>query len=316
MPDPVSRRTILTGAAALVALPAQALISDPGTASAVTDAAQRFLSQADPAARFPLSGEEPTRWHWTNIRRFPRNGQVLSSMDGTQRQAAMDLVDASLSPEGTVRARQIMALERLINRDPDAYYWSVFGEPGEGDWGWRLEGHHLSHHFRISGDRVSPVPFFLGAWPNRGADGRRPLGEIEDLARDLVAGLPEDARRAAIVADRARPGHVTGNASRASAPGLQGLNLSDAGAAAAGRDLAATYLASLPKAQRDAALARATAGPMHLSWRGPLDVDRPHYWRLQGSAFTLEWDDTRNNSDHVHSVWRDYDADFDPSVGG
>ncbi len=228
----------------------------------------------------------------------------------------MDLVDASLSSEGARRVRQIMALEARINRDPEAYHWSVFGQPGDRIWGWRLEGHHLSHHVRISGDRISPVPFFLGAWPNRGADGRRPLGEMENMARELVMSPPSAARRAAIVAQDARPGHITGNAARAQPPGIQGLNLTEAGMDDLGLGLAASYLSSLPRTQREAALARARRGPLRLSWQGPLRENQPHYWRLQGAAFTLEWDDTRNGGDHIHSVWRDFAGDFDPSSGG
>ncbi len=309
----LTRRTLLATTATALALPATAMTPDPRRATQMAEAATRFLATGPDGARFPLSGAEPTRWHWTNIRRFPRAGARLGFMTTAQRSAAMDLMEASLSAEGADRARRIMALEALINRDPEDYFWSVFETPGDGTWGWRLEGHHLSHHWRVAEARVSAMPFFLGAWPNRGADGTRPLGAIEDMARDLVAGLPDEARRIARVAPEARPGHVTGNAPVAREPALQGLRLAEAGAAQSGRALAALYLASLPQEEANAALVRldaAGADNLYLSWRGPLDVDRPVYWRLQGPTFVLEWDDTLNAGDHVHSVWRDYQTDF------
>ncbi len=80
-PDALSRRTLLAGATALAAMPAHALVSDPGATRSINEAAQRFLARADASARFALSGQEPTRWHWTNVQRFSRNGQVFSDMD-------------------------------------------------------------------------------------------------------------------------------------------------------------------------------------------------------------------------------------------
>lgn len=314
--DTWNRRSVMqagVAAGALAGAPAAAYVSAPDLAAEIERAALVFLGSGPAGARFELAGEEPTRWHWTNVRRFPRAGARLGDMNTAQRAAAMDLVDASLSAEGAARARAIMALETLIGHDPEDYYWSVFGEPGAPEWGWRLEGHHLSHHWRIADGMVSAMPFFMGAWPNRGSDGERPLGAIEDMAAELVRGLPEDARRTAIVAAQARPGHVTGNAPVARAPERQGLRLSEAGADQLGRALAATYLASVPQAEAQATLSRIDEiglGQLYLSWRGPLDVDQPVYWRLQGPSFVLEWDDTRNAGDHTHSVWRDYDTDF------
>ena len=82
-------------------------------------------------------------------------------------------------------------------RDTELYYFTVFGEPGGKDpWAYRVEGHHVSIHFSIWGDRViGMTPFFFGANPaevRKGPkNGLRILGDREDLAFDLMASLDE-----------------------------------------------------------------------------------------------------------------------------
>src|SRR5262249_15844928 len=36
----------------------------------------------------------------------------------------------------------------------------------------------------------------------------------------------------------------------------------------------------------------------------------PHYYRVQSPAFLIEYDNTQNNANHIHSVWRDFNGDF------
>jgi hypothetical protein len=35
-----------------------------------------------------------------------------------------------------------------------------------------------------------------------------------------------------------------------------------------------------------------------------------HYYRIQGPSFLVEYDNTQNNANHIHTVWRDFDGDF------
>ena len=55
--------------------------------------------------------------------------------------------------------------------------------------------------------------------------------------------------------------------------------------------------------------AQGTAG-IHFAWAGGLNRRQPHYYRLQGSRFLVEYDNTQNDTNHVHSVWRDPEDDF------
>ena len=43
---------------------------------------------------------------------------------------------------------------------------------------------------------------------------------------------------------------------------------------------------------------------------GVAEKGGPHYYRVQGPRFAIEYDNTQNNNNHIHAVWRDYDGDF------
>jgi hypothetical protein len=49
---------------------------------------------------------------------------------------------------------------------------------------------------------------------------------------------------------------------------------------------------------------------IHFAWAGGLERRQPHYYRLQGPRFLVEYDNTQNNANHIHSVWRDPEDDF------
>jgi Protein of unknown function (DUF3500) len=49
---------------------------------------------------------------------------------------------------------------------------------------------------------------------------------------------------------------------------------------------------------------------VHFAWAGPLDPARPHYYRLHGPTVLIEYDNTQNDANHIHSVWHDPRNDF------
>lgn len=49
---------------------------------------------------------------------------------------------------------------------------------------------------------------------------------------------------------------------------------------------------------------------VHFAWAGGFERRQPHYYRLQGPRFLVEYDNTQNDANHIHSVWRDPDGDF------
>jgi hypothetical protein len=56
---------------------------------------------------------------------------------------------------------------------------------------------------------------------------------------------------------------------------------------------------------RDAGLEQIT-----FAWAGAMERGEPHYYRVQGPTFLIEYDNTQNDANHIHSVWREFDGDF------
>src|SRR5262249_11552072 len=145
------------------------------------EAAAAFLESLGSAQRaracFPFSGDERYQWAYTP---GPRNGLPLKAMTAEQRNAALRLFDAGLSARGALTAQQIITHESILreterieqiqsgeDRDPELYYFTIFGTPGgAAPWGWRVGGHHLALNFTVVGEElVSPTPLFFGANP-------------------------------------------------------------------------------------------------------------------------------------------------------
>jgi hypothetical protein len=49
---------------------------------------------------------------------------------------------------------------------------------------------------------------------------------------------------------------------------------------------------------------------LHLAWGGPAQKGEPHYYRIHGGSFMIEYDNRQNGANHIHSVWRNVDNDF------
>ena len=293
----------------------------PSTALAaqMAQAAGQFLALLDDGQRakasYAFTEAERTRWHWTTPRNFPRNGLPLREMTPEQRDAALALLQASVSPAGFQKALDIMALQNDLGNDPELYYVTVFGEPGTAPWGWRYEGHHLSRHFSVVNGQVSVMPFFLGAWPTVNSAGLKAMDREEWAARELVTALPDPLRASAIFQPNTLTGHVTGNQASV-APldpaGVLAGELPTDGQALV-NEIIFAYLNTLPEALAQpklAAIAAAGFENIRFGWAGALEPRRPHYYRLQGPSFLLEHDNSRGGGTHIHSVWRDFSDDF------
>ena len=317
---------------ALAARPARAATSD---AASVEAAARGFLASLSAAERerasFPFASSERTRWHWTVPSSVPRNGLPLGEMSAEQRQLALSLLRTSSSPSGYRKAVDIMALQGVLQRmspgagdtfDADRYYVSVFGAPGAAPWGWRFEGHHLSRNFTLVRGAVAAEPFFLGAWPTRAgsayrsvAKGERAMPREEDAAREIVLSLDGRLRRRVVFSPESLTDHVSQNAVRVRP--IEGVGVRTADLPSSGQkrvlEILRTYLANHPPELARSAFARlerAGVARTTFGWAGSTRPGVPHYYRLQGPTFLLEFDNSRDSGTHIHSVWRDFDRDF------
>jgi hypothetical protein len=323
---------LLAGWAVLAARPGPEPAPEPVPAvfADLASATEDFLGSLRPEQRekavFRFEDAERVNWHFIPRQ---RRGLPLKEMTPEQQELARRILRTALSQRGYLKATTIIELELVLRemgqnprvRDPELYYFSVFGSPGpEQPWGVRAEGHHLSLNFTVVGDSlVATAPAFMGANPAEvrvgSRAGLRPLAAEEDLARELIHALDADQRAAAVIANVTPRDIVTGSAARAEPLSPTGIRVTELRADQAQLlvRLIDEYLGRMadPLAEhRRAALEQTDFGEVAFAWAGSLQRGRPHYYRIQGPSFLIEYDNTQNNANHIHTVWRDFDGDF------
>ena len=295
-------------------------------------AANKFLDSLTPEQRekatFDFKNEERSNWYF-----IPkvRQGLTLKSMTPAQRQLAHALFRTGLSAHGYEKATNIMSLEPVLKelegargtmvRDGELYYFSIFGKPeATGTWGWRVEGHHLSANFTVvKGELFSGTPSFLGTNPAEVRQGPRKglrvLAEDEDLGRALVKSL-NDEQRKTVIFDTKAPAEVITKNNRKVMPlettGLPGSKLTKEQSAQL-MNLVKTYVNRLRGDLAEAdfkKIEKAGWDKVYFAWAGGTEKGDPHYYRVQGPTFLIEYDNTQNDANHIHAVWRDFDNDF------
>jgi hypothetical protein len=308
-------------------------------AAAMTTAATQFLQGLTPEQRqqatFPVENDERVRWNFIPTNMFPRKGVPIKEMTEAQRKLAHSLLKAGLGERGYTTATTIMELETILHaiensggrtgtqtRDPELYFFTVFGTPTpKGVWGWRVEGHHVSLHFTIANNTVvANTPAFFGSNPaevrvDGPKKGLRILGGMEDPARALVVSFDESQRAAGIISPTAPTDILT--KTEVSVSPLAPPGLSASAMKPAQRDLLMklieSYTAQMAEdtgAARLAAVRQAGIEKVTFAWAGEPELGKKHYYRVQGPTFLVEYDNTQNDGNHVHSVWRDFAGDF------
>jgi hypothetical protein len=202
-------------------------------------------------------------------------------------------------------------------RDPERYFLTIFGTPSDrGKWGWRVEGHHLSLNFLLEdGKIVATTPSFFGANPGEVRQGLRTLADREDTALRLVQALDGNQKKTAIASPEA-PKEIraagTPQPPTDSAPGIAYTDLTSNQRELL-RALVESYSSDMPGEVSKAWLDEIRqAGPerIKLSWTGPADRTEPHAYRVQGPTFLIEFNNTQNGANHIHSIWRNMLGDF------
>ena len=312
------------------------LVATTGLANAhdvareMTNAANLFLQSLDESQTSAVSLEfdDGLRKDWQFIP-MERKGLGLKAMKPNQRLLAMSLVQTALSHRGFSTAMQIMALEQVLHemennspkRDPEKYHIFLFGKPStETPWGWRVEGHHLSVSVTIlDGETIVTTPAFFGSNPGEVREGKlkglRVLGEEEDLGRALAKNLTVEQKESAILEGKVPKDVINGPGRTAEPLSPMGIAASDMTVAQTKtlRKLISTYLGKFRSELAAGDLQKIeTAGfeKIHFAWAGELAPGKPHYYRVQGPTFILEYDNTQNKANHVHAVWRDFKNDF------
>jgi hypothetical protein len=312
-------------------LAAAARVQAHTPAEAMAEAATHFLASlsAEQRQKAQFSFDDPQRENW-NFIPMERAGLPLKAMQPNQQHLAMNLLHSALSHRGFSKALNIMALEQILQemekgsgpkRDASMYHFYIFGEPSTSlTWGWRVEGHHLSVSVTlVDGQKVATTPSFLGANPaevKQGAqEGLRVLRAEEDLARELLKSLSPEQREVAVLKIDVPTDIINGPARAASLLEPQGLAAKQMSQEqrkvlmALVREYVHTYRPELAREDmrkiRDSGVQN-----IHFAWVGSDQRGQGHYYRVQGPSFVLEYDNTQNNANHIHCVWRDVENDF------
>jgi hypothetical protein len=281
-------------------------------------------------ACFDFDNKERTHWIYVPSVRL---GLPIKELTEAQQKFVQDLLATSLSPVGKNKVLGVMLLEEYLRikeqgkgqfvRDPGLYTISFFGTPSaNGTWGWRWEGHHCSQNFTVvDGRLIGATPSFVGANPGKindekSSDNGFELLAFEDLrGRELARSLtPEQFKKAQIKGETPKD-VVTKNTPKLSPTTPQGISLKELSPEQK-KILGQIIMEYVGRARPDFAIQEMkeiSATPedlIYFGWSGGLEVGQGHYYCVQGPSFLFELDNTQNNANHVHTVWRDLKKDF------
>lgn len=312
--------------------------------SVMASAAQAFLTSlwADQKeqATFPFEADERMNWHFiplppagtpAPILPKARKGISFGQLAPHQRELATALLAAGLSETGFIKAEQIMSLDQVLlileqgagpnRRDPDNYYITIFGTPAtKGTWGYRVEGHHISQNYTIVDGKVQDAPSFFGSNPAEvrvgPRKGLRVLAAEDDNGYEMIESLDASQKATAIVDKVAYKDIITSDARKAALNGApNGLPASKMTSAQYEKllSLIEVYAENVPAEMAEQRMQLARRQPKDatfFAWAGATEHGGLHYYRIQTPAFLIEFDETQDNGNHIHAVWRDYGNDF------
>jgi len=279
-------------------------------------------------ALFPFDEMNRYEWHYLPAAMIGRNGIGVKDLDSLQKQRLYLLLQSFLSNQGYERTKNIMSFEYLLKdmqpgnpiRIPENYYAAVYGDPGKDSiWGWKFSGHHVSLNFTIVNGELAFAPFFFGVFPAEVQDGpkkgTRLLKDEEDLGFALVNSFTAAQRQQALFNLKAFTDIVTTNAEQVGPLKPVGIFAKDIthDQKIILNKLIVTYLLNMPPdiaSTRMKKIKEEDMNAISFGWAGGTKPGIPHYYRVQGKSFLIEFDNTQNNANHIHTVWRDFNGDF------
>jgi hypothetical protein len=294
-------------------------------------------SEIKAKATFPFDHSERFNWHFIPRE---RKGANFHDFNEKQRQAALRLLKASMGDPGVDKTEAIFELEKVLRivedrpandtyRDPENYYFSIFGDPsGDKPWGWRLEGHHVSLNFSTANNKIiSSTPTFLGSNPAIVPGhvdihtGMQVLEKETNGGFKLLHSLDDDQLELAIYDDKAPYDIITGNDREATLLSPKGISFSRLTSDQQQKllELLGVYLANYSEEMEHKLWEKVKQDgyeSLHFAWAGSTKnaIGEPHYYRIQCPSLLIEYDNVQNNANHVHTVVRDLSNDFGEDV--
>lgn len=295
-----------------------------------TEAAKTFLASLTDSQKekvLNLFNDKRSSWHYLPASMFERDGIFIRDLNKDQKALLQKLLQDYLSRSGYEKTQNIIELENVLRelgggsyRDPEMYNVAFYGQPGKDkSWAWKFEGHHISLNFTVVADKISFSPRFFGAnpaeVPSGSRKGFRALKKEEDIPLKLMESLNEAQIKQAVFRKKAYHEIISGNDSKAEALDDAGIRVKELTIEQRQliMEIIMEYLSSVPEEiakKRMQQVKKSNFNEIRFGWAGEIGLHKPHYYRIQGYKFLIELDNTQNNANHIHSVWRDFEGDF------
>jgi len=297
-------------------------------ASPAMDFLNSLTEEQRSKTQLPFDDLSRNEWHFLPGAMWPRAGIQLYELNENQKILIFKLLKANLSKTGYDKTLKIMDLENVlaeisgdtIFRDSEKYSIAFYGNPEkDAIWAWTFEGHHVSFNFTVVDGKVSIAPRFMGASPafikEGPRKGERVLAHEEDYGILLINMLSPEQQEKAIFQNVAFFDLVTSNAAEVSPLNQVGIKVGELNKKQQSVliGLLNEYLSTMPTQlaeKRLKSLESEELGDIHFGWAGSTQLGKPHYYRVQGKTFLIEFDNSQNDANHVHLVWRDFNGDF------
>ncbi|HXP62343.1 MAG TPA: DUF3500 domain-containing protein [Dongiaceae bacterium] len=297
-------------------------------AKEIAASANGFLASLDDAQRAKVVfnfKDQAQRKRWSNLPTgiVRRAGLRLGDLTRPQRDAAMAVLAAALSPRGYEKVLQIVQGDEVLKQTEggrlmfgrDEYYVSLLGQPSASQpWMIQFGGHHLGLNITLVGEQGTLAPSHTGAQPAvYEIEGKtlRPLGRETDKAFALIGSLDAAQRKQAILGFQMRD-LVLG-------PGRDGQTIQPEGIKGSALtetqrelllDLAGEWTGIMHEAVAKAKMdeLRKNLAETWFAWSGPTEKGSAAYFRIQGPTVIIEYAPQRLGRDptqHIHTIYRD-----------
>ncbi|MEK6479014.1 DUF3500 domain-containing protein [Catalinimonas sp. 4WD22] len=287
------------------------------------------------------SFDDDERKVWNNLptHSFLREGLPLGDLNAAQKMALHALLQTALSEQGYLKVQNIIEQDQNRREEVfeefgfetnmtmyghDYYYLTLFGEPSmTSAWGWRFEGHHISLHFTVAPEGISVTPMFVGVDPREITEGPYAgysfMHTEANVAWELINSLNEQQAAQALMEEKMPDDVLTreGNEPHTQkAFGLAVANMTERQRADV-LTLIRAWVFNLvyPLAQQEMEkIEEAGIDKLHFAWSGDKGLHKARYYRIQGPACIIEYDNRSYEYWHIHSLWRSLSEDFGQEV--
>jgi hypothetical protein len=311
------------------------------TTTDVATATKKFLALLDEGQRgkgvFDFK-DDAQRKRWSNLPTsfVKRGGLRMGDLTQPQRDAAMAVLAAALSPQGYEKVTQIVEGDEMLKKNDrggqggrggpggagggpvfghDEYYISFLGQPSATEpWMIQFGGHHLGLNITLAGEKGTLAPSHTGVQPAiYEIEGKtiRALGRETDKAFALISSLDEAQRKQAILGFEMRdlvlgPGR---DGQTIQPEGVQGVALNEKQ-----RDMLVdlvsewTGIMREPVAKAKLEEVKKNISETWFAWSGPTEKGGAAYFRIQGPTVIIEYAPQRLGGDptkHIHTIYRD-----------